>query len=177
MKPSPVLFAALATSLAFVPAASAAENSNPQPPAATAVKAQPGVMQLTVNVPPSMRPFVSDDIASAFADRVTDVLRRRGYQGKFRYVNSMDQPAANQPLLTINLIEWRTDHTGNVDCTFSAELSAPQGKKNLGLFMGTSMMMFPRRDWLARSDQYDDAAHQALQDLYQRIAETHLLSS
>jgi hypothetical protein len=177
VKTSVVLFAVLAASLAFVPAASAANDPNSQPAAATTEKAQPGVMQVTVNVPASMRPWISDDIAEAFAGRVTDVLHQRGYKSKVHYVNRSEEPAADQPLLAINLIEWRTDHVGNVDCTFSAALSTPQGKKDLGLFIGTSMMMFSRPDWFARSDQFDDAARQALHDLYQRITETHLLSS
>lgn len=177
MRTSVVLFAILAASPAFVLAASAANDSNSQPTAATAEKAQPGVMQVTVNVPASMRPWISDDIAAAFAGRVTDFLQQRGYKGQVHYVDSLDKPAADLPLLAINLIEWRTDHVGNVDCTFSAALSTPLGKKDLGLFIGTSMMLFSRHDWMARSDQFDDAACQALHDLYQRITETHLLSS
>ena len=45
-----------------------------------------------------------------------------------------------------------------------------------GSFCVTSLMVFSRRDWLARSDQFEDAATQASGNLYRRLAETHLLN-
>lgn len=178
MKTSIVLCAALAASPAFVLADSPAKATTVTAKSAVAAPdpVRAGLMQVTVNVPPSMRPFISDQIAEAFADRVAEALRRQGCKARIKYLDSTDTPATNQPLLAINLIEWRTDRIGSVDCTFSAAVTTPKGNKSLGLFTGTSMMMFPRRDWLARSDQFDDAAHQALNDLYKRISETNLLS-
>lgn len=176
MKTSIVLIAALSISSAWTFAAQPTKDPTPQSGVVPAEKPEIKAMQLTVNVPPSMRPWVSDDVAEAFAARVADVLRQRGYKAGIQYLDSFASPAAGRPLLAVNLVEWRTDRIGNVDCTFSATLSTPSGRKDLGLFTGTSMMTFSRHDWFARSDQFDDAARQAINDLYKRIVETQLLS-
>jgi len=175
MKSLFMLVTILAASPALVSGAGATGASKTQPTKAASEKIQPGFLQVAVNVPASLRPWVSDKIAEAFAARVADTLHQRGAKTEIRYVDSFDQPTSRQPLLEINLIEWRSDHIGNAVCTFSAGLSTPQGKKSLGLFTGTSMMMFSRHDWPIRGDQFEDAARQALVDLYKRITETRLL--
>jgi len=153
----------------------AAPGKEPASPAAPAGKTQPIALQVCVTVPPSMRPWREDDLAEAFADRVATALHDQGFVGRIAYVSSFDQPVADRPLLTVNLIEWRMNHVGMVDCTYSARLSASQGQDDLGIFSGTGLMMFSRRDWFGRADQYEDAARDALNNLYKRIAATQLL--
>jgi hypothetical protein len=175
MKSSIILSFLLAAIAALLSPTAAANSPAPPAPVTRAEPSRPTVLQVTVDMPASMRPLISDEIARAFADRVADALRRQGCKAKIHYVASPDDAKADQPRLAIHLLEWRTDHVGYVNCTFAADLSSPQGKKDLGLFLGTAMMTFARHDWLARGEQFDDAAREALGDLYRRIAGTHLL--
>lgn len=138
-------------------------------------QARPSRLQVTVSVPPSINSLRDDDIADAFAYRVATVLHEQGFKGHIQYVDSYDSPKSEVPVLEINLIEWRVDRTGNVDCTFSANLRGPAGQKNLGLFSGTSMMLWPRHDIFARADGFEQAARGALGDLAKKIAETKLV--
>lgn len=174
MKKSILLISLLAAVPAFH-AAPAKETSSAASPSDSAPKARPVALQVVVSMPPSMRPWLDDDIAEAFADRISSALHEQGLRGEIAYVTSFDHPASDRPLLSVNLIEWRRDRVGMVDCTFSAELSSPKGHENLGLFTGTGLAMFSRRDWFGRAEPYEDAARDALSHLYQRIAATHLL--
>ena len=96
-----------------------------------------------------------------------------------------DGPTSGCSLPTQRPLTLPTDHVmgttmgvsriGNVDCTFSATLTTPAGSKGLGLFTGTSMMMWSRLDWFARADGFENAARSALNDLAPRIEKTGLL--
>lgn len=132
-------------------------------------------LQVTVNVPVSMNTIRDDDIADAFAYRVATALHEQGFKGRVKYVDSYETPQTEVPLLEINLVEWRVDRTGNVDCTFGASLSGPLGKKNLGLFSGTSLMLWPRHNVFARADGFDQAAKSALGDLEKKVSESELV--
>ncbi len=132
-------------------------------------------LQVTVTVPPSMNLIRDDDIADAFAYRVSAGLSEQGFKGRVEYVRVGDDPKTDIPVLSISLIEWRVDRIGNVDCTFAANLSGPNGKESLGLFAGSSMMLWPRHDYFARVDGYEDAASSALSDLAKRLNATKII--
>lgn len=133
-------------------------------------------LQVSVTVPPTMNLWRADEIAEAFGYRVCTELHEEGIGGRVKYVESYDTADAGLPVLAINLIEWRVNRVGNVDCTFSAVLSGPGGKKDLGLFSGSSVMLWPRHDILARSDGFEDAAHSAMEELSKRITASGLVT-
>ena len=90
---------------------------------------RPVRMLVTVSVPPSMNMIRDDDVADAFAYRVAAALHEQGFSGGINYVRAGDETKTDVPALEINLVEWRVDRMGNVDCTFTASLSGPLGKK------------------------------------------------
>ena len=143
--------------------------------ARAAIRAQPVRLQVVVIVPASMNMIRDDDAAEAFGDTVRSSLHENGFKGRIRLIDDGQNPAAGIPVLEINLTEWRVDPLGNVTCTFGATLRTPQGSKGLGLFTGGSLMTWLRRDWIARSDSFQDAAHDAVSNLADKIQQTGLL--
>jgi hypothetical protein len=145
-------------------------------PMAQAFAAKTPPLQVVVKVPPSLRPIRDDDIADIFASRVVTALRQQGYQAPIAYIGPAQEPAKDQPLLEVNLIEWKRDRVGGfVNCTFSAALETPLGTKDLGLFSGTGISMLSRMDPFTRFEPFDQAARDAAKELYQRVMATNLL--
>lgn len=148
-------------------------------PAATnkneAAAAKPDTLQVQVNVPPSWEPMFEDDITEAFVAYVAEVFRRQGYKGEIVEVERFDEPSPGCCLLTINLAEWRMNHTGNIDCTFTANLQTDDTTRHLGIFSGMAFrwMSGPGRFGLA--DAFGDAAEQAIRQLYTSLAKTELV--
>lgn len=136
---------------------------------------RPVRLQVVVEVPPTMNILREEEVEDAFAYRVIAALREQGLRGRIRYIEWGDQPDPAVPSLAIYLHEWRVDRTGSVDCTFNATLNTPNGNRNLGLFSGTSLMMWSRRDWFARAEGFESAARDALSNLGQRILQSGLL--
>jgi hypothetical protein len=165
---------AAATSLALalaVPAASYAEST----------QAAPAQLQISVHVPPTWRPFLADDIAEAFAYRVEDTFKRRGYTGGVAYVDTFTDPDPKRPHLEIRLTEWRINRLGQAECSFFATLVTPLGEKHLGAVHSTSLFwpITTGRWGIHRSfevaDALGDAADRALEDLYRRVARADLV--
>jgi hypothetical protein len=150
------------------PVTSATEKSADRTP-------RPVRLQVQVGLPFSMNVLRNDDIAEAFAHRVVTALHEQGFRGRIKYVENGDPLDPALPLLDINIFEWRVNRLGHTDCTFSALLKSPRGEKNLGMFSGTSMMTWLRRDWFARADSFEDAAADALTNLKARLDATGLL--
>jgi hypothetical protein len=136
---------------------------------------RPASLQVVVNVPASMNLLRDDYVEEAFAYRVATALHEQGLGGGIRYVDFPDDLVPGVPTLDIVLHEWRVDRIGSVDCVFFATLRTPQGTQNLGLFSGTSLMTWPRRDWWARAEGFEDAARDALGNLGDQIRRTGLL--
>ncbi len=176
MKRFPLLFShAVLVGAALFAFCSSGRGADPQP------APPPPDLPVYVDVPPSWRPFLDDDIAEAFASRVQRVFRQRGYAGRIALVPRRDEPKPAPPLLEIRLLEWRIGRTGNAECTFSATLQTATGQKSLGLIAHTAIF-WPSRGgrWgLGRAQEsanaLDDAAERALRELYQRVAETALI--
>ena len=140
-----------------------------------ATPARPVRLQMTVAVPASMNILRQEDVSEAFAYRVSAALHEQGLRGRNQYVEQGDRSAPDVPMLNVMLHEWRVDELGNVDCTFTARLETPSGARDLGIFSGTSMMTWSRRNWMDRQRDFEDAAHDALTNLAQRISQTGLL--
>ncbi|MFI5337441.1 MAG: hypothetical protein ACHQ5A_11695, partial [Opitutales bacterium] len=135
-------------------------------------------LQVTVDVPPTWRPFLQDDIAEAFASRIQTVFKQRGYTGRIAYLDRATDPRPGVPVLEVRLVEWRIGRTQDAQCTFSASLRTDGGEKSLGLVANTAFF-WPEaggRWGLARrmdvADALEDAAARALRELFQRVAET-----
>jgi hypothetical protein len=138
---------------------------------------RPARLQLVVTVPPSMSIIRDEEISEAFAYRVSSILHEQGFRGRIKYLDEGESPEPNVPVLEVGLREWRVDRIGNVDCTFTASLKSPRENKNLGIFSGTSMMTWSRRDWFARADGFEEAARDAITDLASRIEQSGLMQT
>ena len=160
-----LLTAALAATLSVgFPAGRAAEKD------ATGKRAKIEVpqLQLSVDVPPNWRPFLSDDLAEAFASRVSDVFRRRGFAGTIKFLDH-DDPSPDIPVLAIRLITWRIGRTDNAECTFSASVTAGGKEQSLGFFESTSLMWNKGLGRWGLADALGDVADGALRDLALRL--------
>ena len=138
-------------------------------------------LQVVMDVPPTWRPFLDDDIAETFVARIQTVFKQRGYPGLIRQVERSGTPLPGIPVLEVRLIEWRIGRTSNAECTFSAVLKTPTAEKSLGLVANTAIF-WPSSGghWrLGRgrdaANALDDAAERAIRELYQRVAETGLV--
>jgi len=152
----------------------------PAPVGALAADAAPttpsaGTLQVQIIVPPSWVPMLEDDIADAFVSHIDEVFRHRGYKGHIKKVSAIDEPGPGCCLLTLNLIEWRVDPVGNINCTFTANLQTERTTRHLGVFTETTFrwMSGPGRFGLA--DAFSDAAEGALRQLYDALAKTNLV--
>ena len=141
----------------------------------TAADDRPARLQLVISVPASMSVLHNEEVAEAFGYRVAAFLHEQGFRGRIRYVDQWDTPTADAPVLNVALQEWRVDRAGFVDCTFTAELVTAGGRHNLGMFHGTSIMMWPRRDWYARAESFEEAARDAVTNLASRLEQTGML--
>jgi hypothetical protein len=152
------------------PRARALEKENTAKPA----KAELPQLQLAVDVPPQWRPFLSDDLAEAFASRLTDVFRRRGYAGEVRFLDH-DDPKSGAPLLTIRLINWRVGRIDNAECTFTASLKNGSEEHELGIFENTSFAWNNNGTRWGLADVLGDVADGALTDLSSKLSKDDLL--
>ena len=159
----PTLILLTATALA------APAGNQPSPPS------KPGTLQVQINIPPTWRPLMEDRITEAFASYIFDVFRREGYKGDITEVRWFEEPSPGCCLLTINLVEWRMNHVGNIDCTFTASLQTEETTRSLGVFSGMAFrwMSGPGRFGLA--DSFEDAAEDAVRQLYDSLARTELV--
>ncbi len=131
-------------------------------------------LDVYVNVPPTWNLLVDDRISEMFVDAVRELLVRRGYAGDVEEVRFVDDPAKVPHLLTINLMEWRMQRTGAINCTLTASLQTPRGTKHLGIYHDTAFHWMGSGRWgLARS--FDEAASGALNRMCDDIVRSELL--
>jgi hypothetical protein len=168
----PAVLAALASLLIASPAAAA-------PKAAS----KPADLQVIVDVPPTWRPFLDDDIAEALFYRLRNVFKKRGYTGEIVQLSSGDKENREIPTLRLNLTEWRLDRTGNAQCTMTASVTTPAGEKGLGLATGTALF-WPASSggrWslnrrIETADALEDAADSAMREVYEAVAKSGLVA-
>jgi hypothetical protein len=132
-------------------------------------------VSVQVNLPPTASLVYSDWIADAFTDTVRSVFHQAGFQRPIENIRYVDQPDATPYLLTINLMEWRFNPVGNIDCTFTAELSTPRGTRNLGVYSGTSLRISRSPGPWGLADAFDEAAQGAIVDLLRAVVKSELL--
>lgn len=145
------------------------ENATAKP-----AKAELPQLQLSVDVPPHWRPFLSDDLAEAFAGRLSDVFRRRGYAGEVQFLDR-DDPRPDAPLLAIRLINWRIGRTDNAECTFTATLKNGDQEHDLGIFENTSLVWNNSMGRWGLADALGDVADRAIRDLSDKLSKDSLL--
>lgn len=135
----------------------------------------PGTLAVQVNVPPRGNLLLEDRVRDAFTDQVREVFVGAGFDRPVRDVRFVDDESPEPYLLTINLLEWRLNRAGFVECTFTAELRTPQTTRALGLHTNTTVRWFggPGRFGLARS--FEEASEGAIRDLARKVAESELL--
>lgn len=132
-------------------------------------------LQVFVDVAPSCRPLLEDDIARALGYRLEDTFRRQGYAGGVDLVLRAPDLTAGAAILELRLVEWRVDRAGQVHCTFSAKVSENGQETSLGLFTGSGITWARARDRWRLATAFEDSADDALKDLYRRIAGQKLL--
>ena len=132
-------------------------------------------LQLSVDVPPNWRPFLSDDLAEAFASRVSDVFRRRGFSGAIKFLDH-DDPSPDLPALSIRLITWRIGRTDNAECTFTANVTIGGQEHLLGVFEHTSLLWNKGQGRWGLADALGDVADGALRDLAIRLDQAGLVT-
>ena len=147
-----------------VPRARAAEKETTAKPA----KAELPQLQLTVEVPPHWRPFLSDDLAEAFASRLTDVFCRRGYSGNIKFLDHED-PQSEVPVLAVRLINWRIARTDHAECVFTAALNTGGETHELGIFENSSHVWNNHLGHWVLADALGDVADGALRNLSSRL--------
>jgi hypothetical protein len=143
--------------------------------AATPSAPVPGTLKVQVIVPPTWNTLVDDHISAGLVDRVRDVFYRAGFDRPIEEVRYVEDPAKDEYLLTINLVDWRMNRIGNVDCTFSASLRTPRGTRDLGLYNNTSMLWFRGLGRFGLSQSFDEAAEGAIRDLCIAVQKSELL--
>jgi hypothetical protein len=136
----------------------------------------PGTLKVAVNVPPSWSLLLDSRISEAFTDRVREVFHQQGFDRPVEEVTSVEDCSKMPYLLTINLTEWRINHIGNIDCTFSASLRTPQGTRHLGLYTNTTMRWLNGLGRFGLADSFDQAAEGAIQDLWRDVEKSDLLT-
>lgn len=135
----------------------------------------PDALQVQVVVPPSWRPLLEDRVADAFVSEIADEFDREGFVGRIGQLYPTDQPVPGTPLLSINLVEWRMDFSGNINCTFTATVQNNGMVRQLGVFSGMSLRWMSGPGRFGLSDSFDQAAQDAIQQLYTALAKSRLV--
>ena len=166
----PAVLAALA---AFALIAPAAETKKAPP--------KPADLQVLIDIPPTWRPFLDDDIAEALYFRVREVFRQRGYKGELAQLTRFDEAKPDVPTLQLNLTEWRIDRIGNAQCTMTAQLKTSAAEKSLGLATGTALFWSHGDRWtvarqMETADALEDAANNAAREVYEAVAKSGLVA-
>lgn len=146
------------------------EKERPAKPA----KAELAQLQLMVQVPPHWRPFLSDDLAEAFASRLNDVFGRRGYSGEIKFLDHAEA-RADTPALAIQLINWRIGRTDHAECAFTATLQNENEAHSLGVFESTSSTSGTIKPRWGAAQALGEVADAALRDLSTKLIQNGLL--
>ena len=132
-------------------------------------------LQLTVEVPRHWRPFLSNDLAEAFASRLAEVFRREGYRGEIVFLD--DTPAKpDAPVLGIELTNWRVNHTQHAECSFTALLKYDGREHKLGAFENGRLVWNDRFGRWGVAEALGDAADGALRNLSFKLGALGILT-
>ncbi len=136
----------------------------------------PETVNVLVNLPPTASLIYADRIADAFTDEVRHVFYQAGFTRPIENIRYVDKPGDASQLLTINLMDWRFDPLGNIECTFTAELKTPRGTRNLGVYTDTSLRISRSFGPWGVADAFEEAAQGAIADLVRAVVKSELLS-
>jgi len=133
-------------------------------------------LQVEVNLPPSwLASLEGDFVSEQFFDQVASKFRRMGFEGKVEYAAKIDQRMPDDYRLEVQIIEWRLNAVGNVDCSFTARLLTPRGERSLGVYSAAALHSIMGRGRLWLGDSFEEAANMAIADLYNDLAEAELI--
>jgi hypothetical protein len=135
----------------------------------------PDTVNVLVNLPPNASLIYADRIADAFTDEFRHVFHQAGFDRPIENVRLVDEPRDARHLLTVNLMDWRFDRLGNIECTFTAQLKTPRGARDLGVYSGMSLGLSRSPGWWGLVDAFSEAAQDALVDLVQAVVKSELL--
>src|SRR4051812_2805672 len=135
----------------------------------------PDTVNVLVNLPPTASLIYADRIADAFTDEVAHVFSQAGFKRPVENIRYVDNPDSASSLLTINLMEWRFDRIGNIECTFTADLKTPLGSRHLGVYSDTSLRLSRTPGPWGVADAFDEAAQGAIVDLLRAVVKSDLL--
>jgi hypothetical protein len=143
----------------------------PSLPTPAAASTDAPALEVHVNVPPTWRPFLEEDIARAFVSRVADAFRRGGLDGRVTELTRFDERTPGAPGLEITLNEWRVGRTGNVECAFNARFIDADGREHpLGMFYATEFTWGSNNRWqLTRA--FEGAAESAATRLWRKLVD------
>jgi hypothetical protein len=133
-------------------------------------------LQLVVAAPASLNLVGADNVAGTLTHLVKSVFQDSGFSGQMNALVGHEAAQADLPTLEIYLLNWRITGAGSVECTFTASLTTAGVEENLGLFEGTSLPMFGLRDAFNRAAAFDQAATDAIDNLYGDLRSKNLLS-
>lgn len=138
-------------------------------------KADLAQLQLAVEVPCPWRPFLSNDLAEAFASRLGEIFRREGYRGEIVFLD--DNPAkSDAPVLGVELINWRVNQTQHAECSFSASLRHQGQEHKIGTFENERLVWNDRFGRWGVANALGDAADGALRELSGKLGALGILS-
>jgi hypothetical protein len=149
------------------------EESNPL----LAPRAAANNLQLVVAAPASLHLNGADHVTGVLTHLIETVFQQSGFSGHLIAVPGGEPSQGDIPTLEVYLLDWRITGAGNVDCTFSASLTTANGTTNLGVFDGTSLPMLGLRDAFNRAEAFDQAATDAIDNLYGDLREKNLLAA
>ncbi len=131
-------------------------------------------LQVEVSLPASGDILHERDVSEALTARVRDVFQRRGYEGKVEEMLRGDSTKSGEPVLAINLIRWRMDRAGFVECSFTAGVRQADGTVvPLGVFTASEVTMGTGHWGL--SDTFERAAEGAADQLWTKLRTTEVL--
>jgi hypothetical protein len=143
--------------------------------ATTPPTAVPGTLKVQVNVPATWHWLADDRVAEPLVDQLRDTFYRAGFDRPIEQITYVEDPAKAPYLLTINLVDWRMNHAGSIDCTFSANLQTPRGTRDFGLFSDMAFNWIPGRGRYGLSQAFTQAADGALKQLCDAVAKSEML--
>lgn len=132
-------------------------------------------LKVHVITPPTWHILLEDRVSQNLVDQLREIFYRKDFAWPVEEVRYVENPAAVPHLLTLDVIEWRLNWIGNIDCTLRATLQTPRGERPLGVFSNTVPRWIGGFGRWGLSRAFEDAAEGALEDLCAEIARTELL--
>jgi hypothetical protein len=135
----------------------------------------PPVLHVHVTTPPSWSILYEDRVADLFVDQMRDVFQRRGIGWPVEHLSFVEDPAKTPWLLSVEIVEWRMNPIGNIDCTVRASLNTPRGERSLGVFHHTVPRWLGGYGRWGLSRSFEESAEGAIEEMARAILRSELL--